>query len=164
MSRAIGSFLALLLVVLLLVGTTGCVAGSERYEAKKATFWGGLFHGIISPVTLFITLFTGAIDMYESNNVGWGYDCGFFLGLLIILGGGCGSRSKIRLATCAKKRARDWEVLGTEIEQEILDGIRACKGSEGGPAAEADEESWEEIGRKIEEKVKRKLKEWADKD
>jgi len=150
--------LVLFLVGLLLVGTAGCVAGSERYEEGEATFWSGLFHGLISPVTLFITLFTGAIDMYEPNNVGWGYDCGFFLGIAIILGGVCGSRSKARRL---KKLERKWDTLGEEIEREVNEGIREARGA-GGEGA--DDESWKEIGRKIEEKIKRKLKEWAERD
>jgi hypothetical protein len=94
-TRPVRMLLAVALVALLLVGAVGCVAGTERYEERKATFWGGLFHGIISPVTLFISLFTGAIDMYEPNNVGWGYDAGFFLGIALVLGGGAGSRKTI---------------------------------------------------------------------
>jgi len=161
MDRRGRRILALFLVVLLLVGTAGCVAGSERYEEGKATFWGGLFHGLISPVTLFITLFTGAIDMYEPNNVGWGYDCGFFLGIAIILGGGCGSRWKAKRLARLKKLERKWDTLGEEIEREVSEGIREVCGSSG---EGTDDESWKDIGRKIEEKIKRKLKEWAEKD
>ena len=163
MGKRLRSFLALCLVVVLLVGTTGCIAGSDRYEKKDATFWGGLFHGIISPVTLFITLFTGNIDMYEPHNVGWGYDCGFFVGIAIILGGGCGTRFKVCRLARLKKFERKWDKFGAELEREIkqgiLEGLRPKEGEEG-----ADEETWKEIGRKIEEKVKRTLKEWAEED
>lgn len=159
MSRVVRMFLVVALVALLLVGAVGCIAGTERYEEKKATFWSGLFHGIISPVTLFISLFTGAIDMYEPNNVGWGYDVGFYLGVVGILGGGAGGRKTVWRLGKSKTARREWESLGEEIVREVRDGLRGR--SEG---TEDDEASWREIARKIEEKVKRKLKKWADKD
>lgn len=162
MGKRARSFLVVSLLCVLLVGATGCIAGSERYEEKRATFWSGLFHGLISPVTLVITLFTGSLDMYEASNVGWGYDCGFFIGIAIILGGGCGSRTEARRRARLKRWATKCDKFGDEIEQEIkkevLDALRAKQGEGGG------EESWNEIGLKIEEKVKRKLKEWAEKD
>jgi len=157
------SFLGLTLIVLLLVGTTGCIAGTGKYsEERHANFWVGLFHGLISPITLFISLFTGEIDMYEVHNVGWGYDAGFFLGLAIILGGGSRPRKTVRVITGRKKSKRDWDAFGEELGREIQDGIR--ERFEAKEGAEPDEESWREVARKVEEKVKRKLKDWADKD
>jgi len=161
MSERIKPFLIGALLLVLLVGMAGCVAGTGTYsEAKPANFWSGLFHGVISPLTLFITLFTGNIDMYEPDNVGWGYDCGFFFGMTIILGGGCSSRlKKSRLRKFEKK----WDKFGDEIEREVkkevLEALRSEAGDEG-----CDEDNWKEIGRKIEAKVKRKLKTWAEKE
>ncbi len=164
MGKRFGSFLVLSLIVLLLIGTVGCIAGSERYDEKnQATFWSGLFHGIISPVTLFITLFTGKIDMYEVRNVGWGYDCGFFLGIAIVLSGGWGSRFKVRRLAQLRRLERKWDKFGHELEreikQEVLEAFRSKEGEEGG-----EEESWKEIGRKIGEKVKRMLGKWVEEE
>lgn len=163
MNRTLRAILGLGLIAVLLVGATGCIAGTGRYtEEHRANFWLGLFHGLIAPITLFISLFTGAIDMYEIHNVGWGYDAGFFLGLVIILGGGCRPKKRLKALTKRCKSKRDWDAFGDELGREIRDGIRErLKGKEG---AEPDEEGWREIARKVEEKIRRKLKDWADKD
>ena len=44
----------------------------------------GLWHGIISPVTLFISFFTPDIQMYDVFNTGSLYNLGFLLGVAIV--------------------------------------------------------------------------------
>lgn len=51
-------------------------------------FWGGLWQGIISPVTFVISLFTDRVSIYEVHNSGGWYDFGFVLGAGILFGGG----------------------------------------------------------------------------
>jgi hypothetical protein len=59
--RSLRSLLGLTLVVILLVGTAGCMAGTGKYnEERKASLRVGLFNGLISPVTPVILLFAGA--------------------------------------------------------------------------------------------------------
>jgi hypothetical protein len=65
----------------------GCAAGNERFSIKPAGFLVGLWHGAISVVTFVISLFNDKVHMYETRNVGKGYDAGFLLGALIIWGG-----------------------------------------------------------------------------
>jgi hypothetical protein len=62
---------------------------------EPAGFWLGLWHGIILPVTFVISLFTDSVSIYEVANNGNWYDFGFFLGVLISLGGsgGAGARA-----------------------------------------------------------------------
>lgn len=43
-------------------------------------FWGGLWHGIIAPVDLVISLFRDDITVYAQNNSGAWYAFGFILG------------------------------------------------------------------------------------
>ena len=43
-------------------------------------FFGGLWHGIISPISFIGSLFSDNIAMYAVNNTGGGYDFGFVLG------------------------------------------------------------------------------------
>jgi hypothetical protein len=161
--RSLRSLLGLLLVVILLVGTTGCIAGTGKYsEEHRANFWVGLFNGLISPITLLISLFTGAISMYEVHNVGWGYNAGFLLGIAIILGGGCRPRKTIRAFSKRSRAKHDWDAFGEELGREIREGIRAR--FDDAEAAEPDDESWRQIARKVEDKVKRRLKDWAEKD
>lgn len=45
----------------------------------------GLWHGIISPVTLILSFFNANVHMYEVHNNGREYDLGFLLGIAILL-------------------------------------------------------------------------------
>jgi hypothetical protein len=64
--------------------------------ANAAGFWLGLWHGIISPVTFVISLFTRSVEMYEVHNNGGWYNFGFLLGVSIILGGSAGGTARRR--------------------------------------------------------------------
>jgi len=55
------------------------------YHGTPAGFWRGLWHGIISPVTLVASFVTKQnVQMYEVHNDGPLYNLGFFLGILIM--------------------------------------------------------------------------------
>ncbi len=57
----------------------------------------GIWHGIISPVTLVISFFNPGIQMYEVHNDGSPYNLGFLVGVAIIfifLGASAGSRRR----------------------------------------------------------------------
>ncbi len=58
-------------------GTRGAVAGILL----------GLWHGIISPITLILSFLNSSVQMYEVHNDGAPYNLGFFLGIAIIVGG-----------------------------------------------------------------------------
>jgi hypothetical protein len=47
----------------------------------------GLWHGIISPITLIMSFLNSNVQMYEVHNDGAPYNLGFFLGIAIIVGG-----------------------------------------------------------------------------
>src|ERR687897_2056227 len=90
-----GRFVLLaMLVVVLGVGLAACAAGpNPQLDVPPATgsvagFWQGLWHGIISPVTFVISLFTADVNIYEVHNDGNWYDFGFVLGAGILFGGG----------------------------------------------------------------------------
>ncbi len=61
---------------------TACVT------TEPSGFLGGLWHGIIAPLSFFVSLFSDNIAMYEVNNNGGWYDFGFVLGAGILFGGG----------------------------------------------------------------------------
>jgi len=44
----------------------------------------GLWHGLISPVTLIVSFFNPAIQMYEVHNTGSLYNLGFLLGVAVV--------------------------------------------------------------------------------
>ncbi len=87
----------------------GCVAGNNpsiymlNTEGKISGFWMGLWHGVISPVTFIISLFSKNVNLYEVyNNGGW-YNFGFILGMSIIFGGsGRGMKLKAKKITSEK--------------------------------------------------------------
>lgn len=54
-------------------------------HGRPAGFWLGLWHGVISPVTLVASFVTKQnVQMYEVHNEGSLYNLGFFLGILIM--------------------------------------------------------------------------------
>jgi hypothetical protein len=90
-------FIAVLALLLL----AGCAAGINPtvdipdVDGKSAGFWSGLWHGVISPVTFIISLFSDNVNIYEVYNSGNWYDFGFMFGVSIIFGGGArGARWK----------------------------------------------------------------------
>ncbi|MGH2656651.1 MAG: hypothetical protein ACRDIZ_08150 [Actinomycetota bacterium] len=94
-ARRAFALLAGLGILLLL---SSCAAGPNPAVGSgedPAGFWLGLWHGIILPVTFVISLFTDTVSVYEAVNDGNWYDFGFFLGVLIALGGG-GSQARRR--------------------------------------------------------------------
>lgn len=76
-----------LFIIVLLVIVAGCadVTNVERCTIDLPYgFWGGLWHGIISPFAFIGSLFSNEIAMYAVNNNGGWYDFGFVLGAGII--------------------------------------------------------------------------------
>ncbi len=64
-----------------------CVNQDDAYG-----FWGGLWHGIISPISFIASLFTDSVEFYCKNNNGGWYDFGFVLGGGLLFKGGSSSR------------------------------------------------------------------------
>lgn len=61
------------------------VAGSnskyQKLGARPAGFWAGFWHGLISPITFLVSLFSPKVRIYETNNRGRLYDFGFLVGV-----------------------------------------------------------------------------------
>jgi hypothetical protein len=150
-----GKFTAGLLAVLLLLTIAGCAAGPDsRFSDCPAGFWAGLWHGLISPVTFVVGLFTRAVRIYETNNTGNWYDFGFLIGVGIIFGGG------LKATPGKKSRSeKEWDEIGEKVERKIRRGIADWLNEE----KKGDDGEWREISRRIEEKIKRELRDWADK-
>lgn len=95
------------LLVLLMV-LSSCAPGPNTVEktadakGRVAGFWRGLWHGLISPITFIISIFTKNVRIYEVHNNGSWYNFGFVLGAGLFLQGGIlGSRK-------ARKRRRGY--------------------------------------------------------
>jgi hypothetical protein len=65
-------------------------------EGKVAGFFKGFWHGLISPITFIISIFTKNVRMYEVHNNGIFYNFGFVLGAGLFLGGGILGHKKCR--------------------------------------------------------------------
>jgi hypothetical protein len=92
--------LALTGLIVLLMALSACAPGPNPAEktaaadGKVAGFWLGLWHGLISPVTFVISLFSKTVRLYEVHNNGGWYNFGFVLGAGLFLGGGILGRKK----------------------------------------------------------------------
>ena len=63
------------------LSVAGSVSVYKEPGADPAGFWGGLWHGIIAPITFIISLFDDGVSIYETNNNGRWYEFGFMLGI-----------------------------------------------------------------------------------
>jgi len=71
-----------------------CAPGNIKFDVDPAGFWMGLWHGFISLITFFVSLFNNDVGIYEANNTGWPYNLGFILGIMIFYGGSTKSGSR----------------------------------------------------------------------
>ncbi|MDJ0832804.1 MAG: hypothetical protein QNJ69_04720 [Gammaproteobacteria bacterium] len=147
----------LLLPLILLL--TSCAAGDAQFNADSpAGFWYGLWHGIISVISLVIHIFNDSVLVYETDNSGGWYDFGFLLGVIAIWGGG--SHASVK-SSAQKKRDQEWEEIGDKVEIKIMQKLKQWAEDE---QSNGNREEWEEIGDKVEKKLKRIIREWAEKD
>jgi len=72
------------------------VEGTAGKDGKVAGFWLGLWHGLISPVTFIISIFTKSVRFYEIHNSGGWYNFGFVLGAGLFFSGGIFGRNKCK--------------------------------------------------------------------
>jgi hypothetical protein len=86
------SIIVLAMVVVLLLASCAAQPNPQvdtaNDQGKVAGFWQGLWHGIISPFTFIISLFSKTVGVYDVHNNGNWYNFGFVLGCSIIFGGG----------------------------------------------------------------------------
>jgi len=65
-------------------------------EGHTAGFLLGVWHGLISPITFVISIFTRNVRIYEVHNNGTWYNFGFVIGAGLFLSGGILGRKKKR--------------------------------------------------------------------
>ncbi len=137
-------FLAIILVA-------GCAAGDPQFTSKTpAGFWVGVWHGIISCVTLILGIWNHGVKVYEVDNTGGWYDFGFLIGVTMLWGHRSVTRSRKRKLSDA-----EWQEISRKVEAKFKRKIQQW--------AEAEpDEDWNVVEQKAEEKLKRKIREWAD--
>lgn len=98
--------LMLVLILLVLISLSACVAGPNPMkgkaddEGKVAGFWKGIWHGFIAPVTFIISIFSSKVTFYEVHNSGGWYNFGFVLAAGLFLSGGILGRKKDKDKKC----------------------------------------------------------------
>ncbi|MCD6579979.1 hypothetical protein J7L48_10950 [bacterium] len=94
--------LKIFVILLIFMMLVGCAAGPNALEkipnrkGNIAGFWMGLWHGLISPITFIISLFTKNVRFYEVHNSGGWYNFGFVLGAGLFLTGGILGKRKYK--------------------------------------------------------------------
>ena len=83
--------LSIVLVALLFTGCADVTVIEECVTVVPYGFWGGLWHGLISPFSFIGSLLFDSIAMYAVNNNGGWYDFGFVMGAGILFKGGSSS-------------------------------------------------------------------------
>jgi hypothetical protein len=93
----------IIFLLVLTLFTASCAPGPNTLEkkpneeGKTAGFWYGLWHGLISPITFIVSIFTKSVRFYEVHNNGNWYNFGFILGAgLFLTGGILGRKQKKR--------------------------------------------------------------------
>jgi hypothetical protein len=77
--------MSILMVSILL---TGCIPGDGSYSSSDpANFLSGIWHGWIAPISLVGSLFNSKLRIYETINIGWWYDFGFYIAIISGFGG-----------------------------------------------------------------------------
>lgn len=79
-------YLILGVVALSLVGCADPQFVEKCVIGHTYGFWGGLWHGLVLPISFFGQLFSDEIAMYAVNNNGGWYNFGFWLGACVFGG------------------------------------------------------------------------------
>ncbi len=154
MRSTISKSVRLLVVILCLLLFTSCTAGDVKFTHENpAGFLYGLWHGMLSVISLIVHLFNENIKVYEVNNSGGWYDFGFLLGTICVWGGGSVFSNK---SYKRKKREKEWDEICEKVEKKVMRKLKTW--------SEDDDNEWGEISEKVEKKLKHKIREWAEKE
>ena len=150
--RVSRSTFSTILTLLVVASLSACAAGPHFTPEHQAGFIAGVWHGLISLITLIISVFSDQVAVYELDNTGWGYDFGFWLGIVIMAGGGS---SGAHVRQRRRRHDAEWDEIGRKLEAKMRRLIREWS------EAEPDDD-WKVVGDKAEAKLKRELRRWAD--
>lgn len=110
------------LLLILALSITSCATQSSTGTASPPGFFYGLLHGFLIMFSVIGSLFAD-IRIYAYPNTGWLYDFGFFIGAMMILGGGGAGTKKTRKKK--KKSKKD----NREKEEKEQPGISSLQDS-----------------------------------
>ena len=92
----------LIILMSIMVLLSACAAGPNELrntpdeDGDVAGFWTGLWHGLISPFTFIVSLFSKSVYVFEVHNNGGWYTFGFLMGASMIFGGSGGGAARSR--------------------------------------------------------------------
>lgn len=69
-----------------------CAGQPMPSDPDAPGFWGGLWHGLIAPISFLWSLFDSQVRFYAFPNIGRWYDFGFLIGLSFWAGGGAAAK------------------------------------------------------------------------
>ncbi|MEK6873355.1 MAG: hypothetical protein AABW91_00770 [Nanoarchaeota archaeon] len=121
-----GLFFSLIIIIIALFLGSGIFTyypGSSQWESKDAGFFTGLIHGVIAPIMLALAIFSD-YSMYEVHNIGWFYDFGFIIGLLLVWGGGQTTKNVVKNYYTNKTTNEDHKEISKIIEEKISEKIK----------------------------------------
>jgi hypothetical protein len=90
------------LIFIIMIFCLSCAPGPNDAEktpgktGKVAGFWLGIWHGLLSPITFIISIFSKNVRFYEVHNNGGWYNFGFVIGAGLFLSGGILGRKRKR--------------------------------------------------------------------
>lgn len=90
-------FKLVVILILMMLVLTSCFPGTRAVDEDPAGFFWGILHGWIAPFSLILSIFKDDVAIYESLNIGFWYDFGFYIAIL----GGFGG------LTLSRKRKKD---------------------------------------------------------
>ena len=95
---AAGALFALLALFFFASCAPGPNESEKTADAKGnvAGFFMGLWHGLISPITFIVSIFSKNVRFYEVHNSGSWYNFGFVIGAGLFLSGGILGKRKSR--------------------------------------------------------------------
>jgi len=149
-------FLKPIIVLSFFMLFSGCAPGDAQFTNETpAGFWFGLWHGMISAVTLILGIFYDTVKVYEVQNSGGWYDFGFLLGVSSVWGGAHKGASAKKKKSCFDDP--EWKDIEEKLENKFYEKCKEW-------ASEEKDKEWDDIAKKVEKKIKRKVKEWAEKE
>jgi len=149
----------LLIIIPFFILLVSCTAGDNQFTTTNpAGFWYGLWHGIISFISMIIHIFNENVRVYEISNTGGWYDFGFLFGVISIWGGGSHMSCK---SAASKQRDKEWDEIGDKVEKKVMRKLKDWADDDDNTG---NDEDWKDISEKVEKKLKQKIREWAEKD
>lgn len=86
--------IVLIILMVFILTLTSCMPGSREISEEPAGFLWGIWHGWIAPLSLILSLFKDNVNMYETHNIGFWYNFGFYIAIISGFGGVSLSRKK----------------------------------------------------------------------